>query len=307
MPRHNPYTVKPEFTRGCTMRCVFCGLRHQEWAEGDWENIEPAFFEQYCKALGEWLPKCRMEIANRGEQTFHPQFLEMIAMARKYVPKVQILVTTNTDLIRVHGPEGFRDWTEQAMATGVNIFLMDCYTKKRLAEIQDCLKDMSYGTYFENDLGEGAEHITPYGYHGPNYKAIVVKDASPAPKESILLQYHNQGGNANVEDNPAALKMYPNVSLPQEPVQRMCVRPFREFPMWFDGSVPICCDDWADQRIIGKFPDNSLPELWDMYDESRMNLLHKDREANGLPCKFCTERSGFRWGLEKDWFQKEKT
>jgi len=283
------------------MRCVFCGLRHQDWAEKAWEYIDPDLFERYCRALGEWLPKCRMEIANRGEQTFHPDFMRMIVMARTYIPKVQILVTTNTDLINVHGVEGFRDWIKQATTLGVNIFLLDCYTKKRLEVVRGVMEGM-YGTYFENDLGEGAEHITPYGYHGPNYKAIVIKDATMAPKESVLLQYHNQGNNANVQDNPNALKMYPNVSTPAQPVERMCIRPFREFPMWFDGSVPVCCDDWADQRIIGKFPDNSLPELWDMYDDTRKNLLRKDRAANGEPCKFCTERAGFRWGLEKDWF-----
>lgn len=282
------------------MRCVFCGLRHQEWAEKEWKYIDPDLFERYCIELGQWLPKCRMEIANRGEQTFHPNFMQMIVTARTYIPKVQILVTTNTDLINVHGPEGFRDWVKEAMKMGVNIFLLDCYTKKRLEIVRNVMEGM-YGTYFENDLGEGAEHITPYGYHSPKYKAIVIKDATPAPKESILLQYHNQGNNANVSSNPNALKMYPNVTTPQQPVERMCIRPFREFPMWFDGSIPICCDDWADQRIIGQYPKNSLPELWDMYDESRANLLRKDRAANGEPCKFCTERSGFRWGLEKDW------
>lgn len=304
MPRHNPYVVKPEFVRGCTMRCVFCGLRHQKWAEWDWEYIDPALFERYCKDLGEWLPKCRMEIANRGEETYHPQFMDMIRIAKKYVPKVQIMVTTNTDLTRIYGAEGFREWVQKAMDAGVNVFLLDCYTKKRLSEITEAFQGM-FSTYFENDLGEGAEHVTPYGYRGPNYKAIVIKDASPAPKESILLQYHNQGNNANTSDNPNALRMYPNVSTPKEPVQRMCVRPFREFPMWYDGSVPICCDDWGDKHIIGKFPDMTLPELWDAYDFSRRNLLNKDRDANGEPCRFCTERSGFRWGLEKDWFEKE--
>lgn len=309
MPRHNPYTVKPEFIRGCTMRCVFCGLRHQDWAKADkehernnWKYVDPDFFIYYCKKLGEWLPKCRMEIANRGEQTLHPDFMKMIVAARTYVPKVQILVTTNTDLVKELGAEGFRDWVKEAMIMGVNIFLLDCYTNKRLGIVREAFTNMYY-TYFDE---EGETQASPYGYHSPTYKAIVIKDATMAPKESVLLQYHNQGGNADVSDNTNALKMYPNVTRPAEPVQRMCVRPFREFPIWYDGSIPICCDDWGDKRIIGKFPDKSLPELWDMYDESRMNLLRKDRNANGEPCRFCTERAGFRVGLEMNWFKEKE-
>src|SRR5688572_774355 len=30
--RHNPFTVKLELVRGCTMRCSFCALRTMDWA-----------------------------------------------------------------------------------------------------------------------------------------------------------------------------------------------------------------------------------------------------------------------------------
>ena len=296
---HLPFAVKPEFVRGCTMRCVFCGLRHQKWAEQEWQYIDIDFFALYCASLASWRPKVRMEIANRGEQTFHPHFLSLIKVARDYLPRAQILVTTNTDMVVQLGELGFVNFVQDAMRVGVNVFLLHCYTPRRLELITRLFKNYA-GTFFDTP---GSIQINPYPYRGPLFKAICIKDAVPKPvKESVLLHYHNQGNNANVSDNPSALQLYPNITTPAEPLRRMCPRPFREFPMWYDGSVPICCDDWADQHIIGRFPDKSLPELWSLYDPTRRHLLAKDRDGAGLPCRFCTEGEGKRYGLELNWF-----
>lgn len=303
MGRHLPYSIKPELVRGCTMRCVFCGLRHQSWAEQEYKMVDTSFFRNYCIDMNRWRPKVRMEIANRGEQTIHPEFIELMAWARVLMPKVQILVTTNTDMM-VHleqDPHLFREWVEECMKAGVNIFMLDCYTPKRLKLITEAFHGR-YGTFFEDEQGSS---LNPYPYRGPDFKAICIKDATPAPKENVLLHYHNQGGNADVSDNANALRMYPNVTPPKEPLKWMCTRPFREFPIWYDGSVPICCDDWGDQAIVGKYPEQSLPELWDLYDPYRKNLIDRNRAAQ-MPCAVCTERQGKRFGLELNWFREQK-
>jgi hypothetical protein len=240
-----------------------------------------------------------MEIANRGEQTIHPEFIEMIALARVFMPKVQILVTTNTDMLNhlESDPVLFRKWTEECMSAGVNGFLLDCYTPKRLQIITEAFQGIAETFFVEEGYSPN-----PYLYRGPDFKAIYIKDATPAPKENVILHYHNQGGNANVSDNANALRMYPNVTLPKEPLKWMCVRPFREFAMWYDGSIPVCCDDWADQAIVGRYPEHSLPELWDKFDSYRLNLINKDRAAQ-QPCVLCTEKQGRRFGLEMGWFK----
>lgn len=297
MPRHLPYSLKPEFVRGCTMRCVFCALRHQEWAEQHYEYIDIGLWERYVNAVAEWRPKVRVEIANRGEPTLHPDFLKMIEMTRTTLPKAQILVSTNGDLSNDIGLPAFREFVFDALSLGVNCFLLDCYTPKRVRDFTELFKEDA-GTFFGDDPNKPG--LNPYPYRGPRWKAISLKDATPkpAPRENVILQYHNQGGNAVVEGNAA--KLY-NIPVLTEPLERMCVRPFREMPMWFDGSVPICCDDWADAHIIGRFPEQSLPELWDAYDDVRQNLINKDRGAQS-PCDKCSERQGQRWGLELDWF-----
>jgi MoaA/NifB/PqqE/SkfB family radical SAM enzyme len=287
------------------MRCVFCALRHQSWAEERYEFITRELWTQYVEALGVWRPKVRVEIANRGEPTLHPEFLDLMCIGRAALPKAQFLVSTNGDLSDKIGLEAFRTFVFEALEAGVNCFLLDCYTMKRLNDFQALFKDVA-GAFFDKS-GSAKPGLNPYPYRGPDWKAISIKDAVPRPvKENVILQYHNQGGNA-ILPNAAAERLYPGIQVLEQPLERMCVRPFREMPMWFDGSVPICCDDWADVHIIGKFPEQSLPEIWDAYDEVRANLIRKDRGAQ-KPCNKCSERAGQRYGLELDWFkEKAKT
>jgi hypothetical protein len=256
----------------------------------------------YCRAVRDWKPKVRIEIANRGEPTMHPQFIRFIRIARKLLPQAQFLVSTNGDLVNVLGLPLFREWVAEAQAEGVNCFLLDCYTPKRLREFTVLFKGAA-------DLFFGDEAMSPYGYRGPNWRALIIKDATTykselgrVPRENVILHYHNQGGFADVGPGRAS-KIYPNVRPVAAPLARMCVRPFREMPMWFDGSVPFCCDDWGDAHIIGSFPERSLPDLWDAYDEVRANLIARDRGAQ-KPCDKCTEGQGKRFGLELSWFTK---
>jgi len=275
------------------MRCVFCSLRHQTWAEEKYEYISEELWKQYIDAVAEWLPKCRMEIANRGEQTIHSKFLELIAYARQKLPRVQILVSTNGDLSQKIREENYVFWVDQAQQAGVNIFMFDCYTQPRLDQ---------FTRLFSGRTELFFDGFNPYPYRSGKFKALCIKDAVPRPvKENRILQYHNQGGNAVVSGKAAELY---NIPVLEEPLQRMCARPFREMPMWLDGSIPICCDDWADKGVVGKFPDKTLKELWLLYDPYRKNLLEKNRGAQ-KPCDKCSERAGFRWALEKKWFDEK--
>jgi hypothetical protein len=193
-------------------------------------------------------------------------------------------------------PRHFRTWVEEAMLCGVNIFLLDCYTPARLRLFREVFGG-SHNLFFD-------DAFVPYRYRGPRTRIICIKDATFTKehvKENRLLQYHNQGGNSWLkpnEPNPW------NIEVLQEPVQRMCTRPFREFVMWYDGAVSVCCDDWNAEAVLARFPEQSLEECWDALDSYRRDLVEKKRVKT--PCNRCSERAGSSWGLELDWFRRER-
>lgn len=271
------------------MRCPFCSLKHMEWVEQKYEFMDFGLFEQIVDELSVWHPKHRFEIAARGEPTLYPQFMEAISYARAKLPKAQILVTTNTDIGEKMGWGDYRNWIAEAQNRGVNVFMLDAYSVRRLETLRETFSGLAQ-TFFD-------DKFNPYPYRHPKFKAVVIKDATVG-KQNVILRYHNQGGNAVVTEQQR--KVW-DISVLNEPLRRMCVRPFREFPIHYDGTVPLCCDDWRQQQVIGKYPDKPLSELWDLYDPLREALLQKDRSH--APCNKCSERSGMRSGLEFDWFK----
>lgn len=288
MPRHRPYVMKVELARGCTQRCPFCSLPNMPWAEGPWVFMPEARWQAMIDELAAWLPQgLRIEMEGRGEPSFHKQIREFVAYARHTYPRCQLLLTTNGDRI-ARAPDPVA-WLEALFTAGLNIALLDCYTAERYAAF--CAFFPAAVKFFED-----GRH--PYTYHGPKFRQIILGDFSPG-RENVIRKYHNQGGTVNVA--AAAAAGFTIMTAP-EPLQRKCVRPFRELVLWSDGSLPICCNDWAPAHVMGRFPeDTTLRDYWDALDLVRAPLLTGNRGAL-KPCDVCTERAGFRVGLERDWF-----
>lgn len=289
MPRHRPYTIKVELVRGCSERCAFCSLPYMSWVDDKWQFLSMALWRAMVDELAEWLPQgIRIECEGRGEPSFHRELPELFSYARQHYPRCQILMTTNTDTVRKYR-DGYRQWIYDLLDAGLNVVLLDCYTAERFADIRARFPEA------EDFFADGAH---PYSYRGPSTKRLIIANFQPG-SENIIRHYHNQGGTVDAEQARRAGFLIQVTR--EKPLQKMCVRPFREMVIWSDGALPICCNDWAPAHVIGQFPQMRLREYWDTLDAVRQPLLRRDRGAI-KPCDKCTERPGFRVGLEMDWF-----
>lgn len=290
MPKHNPYNIKIELVRGCTLRCPFCALPEMDWADSDWEFMEESIYKKIVDDISEWLPKVRIEFAERGEQSFHPQLKEFIEYMRLKVPKAQITLTTNGDTIREYKEE-YPSWIQSLLDAGLNFAMIDCYSQKRYDKFK---------TLFEDSVRLYEDNVNPYTYIGPHVKTVLLVDGTHH-NNHIIRRWHNVGGSANVvraRDAGYDMNDLPDgVSL-----KSMCVHPFREIEIHYDGTVPICCVDWKEEAIVGNVKEMSLQEIWIGLDKFRKPLLLKRRDLQ-LPCAKCSERAGFRVGLEMGWFK----
>jgi hypothetical protein len=285
---HNPYAIRIEAVRGCTQRCPFCSLSAMDWKDEPFKFMDFGMFQHACNELSTWLPKHRMEWAERGEPTMHPKLIDMVAYARQTLPKAQLTITTNGDK-QLSKQINFREYVLELFQAGANIIMLDCYWQERYDEMTAMFPEAK--DFF-------ADEIHPYTYRNPKYKEIIIVDATPG-KSNTIRWYQNQGGTVDIQMAARAGFEIPIVT---EPLQKMCVKPFRELSLHWDGTVPICCNDWLDVAVAGRFPDVSLEELWfGELNRFRRPLLNKDRAALS-PCDKCSERSGFRVGLEMNWF-----
>lgn len=294
MPRHNPFTIKVELVRGCTRRCPFCALSTIPWREDAWHFMSPLVWQAMIDDLARWLPKCRIEIAERGEPSYHPQLKALLAYGRAKLPQAQFLLITNGDTIK-QKREKYRDWLLDLFDDGLNLVLLDCYDPERYAAMTALFTQPRPAQVTISDFFADNRH--PYTYYGVQTREIIIVNATPGQHNTIRW-YQNQAGNVDIAQAAAAGFTIPDAPAP---LAMMCVRPFRELVLHFDGRVPICCQDWREEGTIGQFPQQDLQTLWHSMDGYRQHLLQKDRAALS-PCYKCSDRAGFRWGLDKDWF-----
>jgi len=288
--RHKPYTVKIELTRGCNRRCPFCALPYMPWANEEYRFMEVSTFTKAITDAGKWIGKFRLELAERGEPSLHPNLVALLMIARKFAPRCQIMITTNAVGLK-NGEEQYRQFISSLFDAGLNIAYIDGYDDATYDKLQRIFP-------FAEKMYEDGVH--PYQYHSPTFKQIILVGGHHGEK-NIIRQFHNMAGTLPV-DKVRKLG-YEIMELPDgKPLEKMCVRPFRETVIHYDGTVTICCNDWYEVSSLGNVKDSTLEELFGRADFARAMLIAHNRAAL-RPCNTCSERSGFRVGLETGWFK----
>lgn len=287
MARHTPYTIKIELVRGCSMRCPFCAITTMPWKDEAYCYMSEEVYNNILDDLVEWRPKVRVEFAERGEQTFHPNLLEYVKLLRLKLPKAQLTITSNGDMIR--RVDDFVVWVDELLNAGVNVMMLDCYNTKRYRTMKELFPDAKL--FYE-------DNFHPYRYISPKIMVVLLVDGTHK-KNHKIRRWHNAAGSVDIDKAEKAGYIINTVDAP---MNSMCVRPFREMEIHYDGTVTLCCNDWKEDCIIGNVMDLELAALWQDMDEQRKLLLGKRRDLLS-PCDVCSERAGFRVGLEMRWFK----
>jgi hypothetical protein len=261
------------------------------WKDDPYKFMNSNIFAAVIDELAVWRPKGRLELDERGEPTYHPDFFNLIRYARNHLPETQITVITNGDL--ASKVEDFPAWLNEAFEAGLNIAVLDCYTQKRYEQFNELFAD---GKDFYRD------GFNPYHYHGSKNRIALVVDCTPVQGVTgrSVRYLTNQAGNVNME--LAAKGGYPFDGSPRQ--VSMCSRPFHDMALHCNDegeiTVPFCCNDWSDEIVIGQFPSYSLQEIWWFMDDFRRQMIEQGRQTIPL-CAKCSYPQ-FRAHLEKRWF-----
>jgi len=277
LPR--PWAVHVELVEGCNRLCSFCGLSSMRSRPmEDLKFMEPLLGEQLASQLAILAPTARYEFAMHGEPTLHPDYLGMLRIFRRHLPKAQIQLTTN-------GRVWMRDLEGEARRTLriVDFIALDTYLPERdqLRELAAKLpKSIAVSDFYET-------HLSPYhNYHGKLRNTIILlDDLSLRSGEHSTRVMTNQAGS-----NPSR-------PIPPSPLAKTCTRPFREMAVCHDGAVTICCNDYLRGLVLGYAPESTLSDLWlgPKMEAARAFLGQRCRDF--LPCSRCDGGSGMRVGL----------
>jgi hypothetical protein len=120
---------------------------------------------------------------------------------------------------------------------------------------------------------------------------------SPIPQGSKALKVYDKSDGDNFGSGVFSLQnragSVPDfLPIPEEPLKRMCVKPFRLLNINWRGEAMICCNDYYADVPAGRVPEQSLLEIWSgpIFSAYRKKLLDEDRS---LPlCRTCDCHSG---------------
>lgn len=279
-----PVTFKIEMTKGCNLKCKFCPVYAMPELQGKYEYMQPATAAVIMPLIAELNPEGRIELTRKGEPTLNPYIANNVRLMRETMPKVQISLFTNGTML-FKKPEII----DELLDAGVNIFNIDCYnnTYNRFSAIVDKVSPSAE----KMDFREFSAYKRHSGGHKLRVINLVPDIADPAELVKVR-KIHNAAGNTDREQ----MKKF-GVAWPTSPLKKNCAKPYREMVINYNGEVPICCEDWHDECILGKMPENTAREIWygDFHLKILRSLWKKDRR--GVPCNKCSFHGGYRLGL----------
>jgi len=290
-----PFCVQVEFTEGCNLGCSFCGLqqvrengangpegKHGRASAMKFLTLENAEIIAQRVAETKWTP--RIEFAMHGEPTMNPNYIEIVGIFRKYLPKTCLQLTSNGGGLLLG--KGYSHNINRLMEAGLNILNLDNYDTVNIVDkiLQGYNGPHRVWKYPQEIMGNPHRRRKPH-----EHDIVVTQDISLASK-----------GNHSLIKNHAGASFPPN----ENAQGKRCAKPFRELSIRWDGNVSICCNDWPGRYKIGNALTTSLKELWlgEGFKAARQALYHGQRTFT--PCKGC-DHTSYRPGLLPDAMGKE--
>lgn len=284
-----PWSMQVSLVEGCNRLCTFCGLNALRTKPGGYKYMSDDVAHAAAAGLAELNPVARVEFAMHGEPTMHPDFMGMIRLFRMYLPRAQLMLTTNGRAWMRRLPERL----DEGFRAGLDFVLLDTYEPERQRVI-DAARAVPRSIARIFDYYADDDCPNPYANHrGKVQRAVLLMGdigmEQGAEKGRVQRRLLNHAGNSSATDLRC-----PTVP---EPLAKTCTNPFREVTVCHDGDVNICCMDWGHDYVCGTLPADRLKDVWRgaAFMAARRRLQAKDRAFS--PCDRCNKGSGTRVGL----------
>lgn len=278
MKQGTPWSIQIELHFGCNYRCDTCYKQVLNLKKSNFKEMTIPTAINIASKLKKYEP-FRIEFAMRGEPTLNSNWLQIIKIFRKYLKESSIMITTNGSGLNKKN-------ISQFFKNGGNVILVDCYNNELEKRMEEW-KQFKPLDYYNDDFN-------PYHRHKPSTKKIVLMDnimERSGEKKTRVISNH--AGNVDYKK----IAKY-GVKPLKEPLEKKCVRPFREMIILYDGEVVLCCADSGNDFKLGNLNRHNFKQIWFKNRKliiARLLLFNKFRIFP--PCNRCDFNGGMRQGL----------
>lgn len=280
----------------CNRSCSFCPVSHYEREADEWMSIE--MFTKIIDELVLIRYTGRIALYSYNEPVRDPRLPDLIRLVRAKLPRVCIMINSNGDYFK--GPEDI--W--KLYEAGLNQMQINIYNAPDGSGnadaiekgIERCKVRFAKMKSWVDSLPELDQEASIYQHIGANAKAcqVVPKwNFQPTSEHDndMPSQEHGISTRHHIANRAGAIPNFmPSLA---EPMQKMCIRPFRALTINWRGDTMLCCNDYHASASTGNVRDKSLIELWNdpRYHAYRIKLLAKDRNIH--LCDVCDYNGGF--------------
>lgn len=258
-------TLCLEISAQCNRSCKFCPVAYNDRPD---EHMDPSLLTKAAEELAALKYKGRIELYIYNEPVKDKAWLHScLRLLRDYLPRACLMIATNGDYFKT-SDEIYRLYT-----IGLNQLLINCYSKGLYERRKHWLEELS------EDVDRTG---SVYSILSSKKRVVQMLDKSnPEEFGTGIFRLINRAGN--IPDFIAPL---------EEPVKRMCVKPFRLLNINWKGEALVCCQDYHGDVSFGNLRSSTLVELWNhpVMNTYRQHLLEHDRS---LPlCSACDCHAG---------------
>lgn len=266
-----PQGMVIEPTNACNLRCRMCSV----WGEGVQRDraigyISKELWGSAIEELGSWPVCIDLHIYGAGEPLLHPQFFDIVSDAKRKA-NISVGFLCNATLFD-------RDRAQAAVELGVDSlsFSVDGAQK-------DVFEHYRKGAVLER-VEENIRFLLDIRTGGKPSVYLRMVNHEEADVQMFLEKWAGHVESITVSRKRPVRR---EESLPVK-LRQPCPLISRQMIMGWDGTTVLCCEDnWGD-AIIGRFPDESLYEIWNGRLLQRARRLHEmGRYEEIALCRTC--------------------
>jgi hypothetical protein len=220
----------------CNRSCPFCPSNTFDLEK---ETMSGATYARILEGLGSINFRGRFSPYLMNEPLLDSRLPDLIAQAREALPDSTIVIQTNGDLLT-------RKVGARLFSKGLHKMIVNCYdlTPERRQKLQEIV----------TELAESVPGLQKVGY---GLNLMVHPGRKDRRRLEISLQARNGLNSRSLSNRAGNL---PRGKVLMEPLQRSCLRPFRQLYFRFNGDAVLCCCDWKGEVVLGNINTTAWPK-----------------------------------------------
>ena len=276
-----PRQVKVETARACSAACPWCHLWGRDEVKTPMTFMDMGLLEKLLDDIASWgKPLKEIVPTNYGELLMHKQWVEILQMMARKLPKTEIALVTTGILLN---PENLEKLALIPTLAYVNFSINSFFSETWERQHRRPGKLMLNAVQAVHNLRDRRPDVRV------NASMVYDQEIVTELERDLFLEYWRQFGEVTV--SPRSFAGWPGKG-PKVPVTLPCRSIFDGLTVFDQGEVgAACCFDGLKEPSLnlGHFPEDRLLDIWRGNRLKALTETHNAGRRPDLPlCKFCS-------------------